>query len=42
MTDPVLIDWNDDKRKDFRQGVVTARHVFTWIRPSASWRSPHC
>ena len=26
MTEPVLIDWNDDKRKDFRQGVVTARH----------------
>lgn len=26
MTEPVLIDWNDDKRADFRQGVMTARH----------------
>lgn len=26
MTEPVLIDWNDEKRADFRQGVMTARH----------------
>lgn len=26
MTDPVLIDWSDDKRADFRNGVMTARH----------------
>ncbi|MGJ3230284.1 MAG: cupin-like domain-containing protein [Oceanicaulis sp.] len=26
MTDPVLIDWNDEKRAEFRQGVMTARH----------------
>lgn len=26
MTEPVLIDWNDEKRAEFRQGVMTARH----------------
>lgn len=26
MAEPVLIDWNDDKRADFRSGVMTARH----------------
>ena len=26
MAEPVLIDWNDDKRADFRSGVTTARH----------------
>ncbi|WBQ09581.1 cupin-like domain-containing protein [Hyphomonadaceae bacterium ML37] len=26
MTEPVLIDWNEDKRAEFRNGVMTARH----------------
>ncbi|XBQ15967.1 MAG: cupin-like domain-containing protein [Oceanicaulis sp.] len=26
MTEPVLIDWNDEKRDEFRNGVVRARH----------------
>ena len=26
MTDPVLTDWCEDKRAEFRRGVVTARH----------------
>ncbi len=26
MTEPVLIDWSEDKRTEFRQGVMTARH----------------
>jgi len=26
MTEPVLIDWNDDKRAEFRNGVMLARH----------------
>ena len=26
MTEPVLIDWNDEKRAEFRSGVMTARH----------------
>jgi hypothetical protein len=26
MAEPVLIDWNDDKRGEFRNGVMTARH----------------
>jgi hypothetical protein len=26
MTEPVLIDWSEDKRAEFRQGVMTARH----------------
>lgn len=26
MAEPVLIDWNDDKRAEFRNGVMTARH----------------
>lgn len=26
MTEPVLLDWNDDKRAEFRNGVLTARH----------------
>lgn len=26
MTEPVLIDWNEDKRSEFRNGVMTARH----------------
>ncbi|MCC5996203.1 MAG: cupin-like domain-containing protein [Oceanicaulis sp.] len=26
MTEPVLIDWNEDKRAEFRRGVMTARH----------------
>jgi len=26
MTEPVLIDWNEEKRTEFRQGVMTARH----------------
>jgi len=26
MTEPVFIDWNDEKSADFRQGVITARH----------------
>lgn len=26
MADPVLIDWSEDKRADFRRGVMTARH----------------
>ena len=26
MAEPVLIDWNDEKRGEFRRGVMTARH----------------
>ncbi|MEQ8405367.1 MAG: cupin-like domain-containing protein [Oceanicaulis sp.] len=26
MTEPVLTDWTEDKRAEFRQGVMTARH----------------
>ena len=26
MAEPVLIDWNDEKRAEFRNGVMTARH----------------
>ncbi|WP_375283378.1 cupin-like domain-containing protein [Marinicauda pacifica] len=26
MTTPVLVDWNDEKRSEFRNGVVTSRH----------------
>lgn len=26
MAQPVLIDWNDEKRAEFRHGVMTARH----------------